>query len=396
MKGFEITPEQCAAIVGALVADELGWRFGRHMDYLTVGSLAPATQFAAGGLRLDAEERAACARRATSFFGQPTEILAPGGDASALTDVAAWAEALHAATRRRLVEFAFTPAGRDSAREACRHAADAIFGEAAQASKLLYGRRRLISLVAPHSLMGFVLTILAPNLQRIPMLDARGVAPDDLNAELAFGDAVVATPSLWRYLLRQGVAAPDNAMGLFFGEAMEPELTIELRKAGFVAQRELYGSTETGLIGWRDTVGAPFMLFDHLARDGDALSRRLPAGAAEAVAPMDVLEWEGERQFRLAGRRDGAVQVGAVNVFPLRIADAIGGHRHVAGCRIRVGRHEGGFNRLIAHIVLADARTPSETVARSIDSWCRAHLGPHERPRIYHFEDGLDALEALD
>ncbi len=382
MKGFEIKVDQVAAVVGALVADELSWRFRRHLDYLTMASLSPTTELGIGGLRLDGAERTACARRAASFFGQPPESLREA-DAETLAD---WAGAVHAAARARLVAFSFTPAGRDSEKESVRHAADVVYADAAQASKLLYGRRRLISLVAPHSFMGFVLTILAPNVQQIPMVDARGVPPDALNEMLTFGDAVVATPSLWRFLLREKVKASDNAMELYFGEAMEPAQAIDLRKAGFAAQREIYGSTETGLIGWRDSPGAPFMLFDRLTREDEELGRRAPNGETARVTPMDVLEWQNERTFRLGARRDGAVQVGAVNVFPERIAATICEHSEVAECRVDVARHEGGYNRLVARIALKAGRAPTERTARSIDQWCRAQLRPQERPRIYHFE----------
>ncbi|HPE32290.1 MAG TPA: hypothetical protein PLV61_13955, partial [Parvularculaceae bacterium] len=97
-----------------------------------------------------------------------------------------------------------------------------------------------------------------------------------------------------------------------------------------------------------------------------------------------------ERSFKLAGRRDGAVQIGAVNVFPSRIAATIRGHRAVEDCKIRVARHAGGVARLVARIKLNPEIAPSELTARDIDSWCRTHLRPQERPRIYNFEASLE------
>ena len=387
MKAFEISPEQIGAIVGALVADELSWRFRRHMDFLTLESLSPSTRLKTGGLRLDAAEYEACARRAAGFFDAEAGLLLDG-KADTLAD---WSAALAGAIGRRLARFRFTPAGRDSESESCVHDADAIFAEAAAASNLLHGRRRLISFVAPHGAMGFVLTVLTPNLQQIPTVDARGAPPEELKKLLQFGDVVVATPSLWRFLIGEGLVAPDNSMALYFGEEMPPDLAAEMRQAGFGAQREIYGSTETGLLGWRDFPGEPFLLFDFAARENDRLMRRTPDGGTRAIEAMDALRWDGARTFHLAGRRDGAVQIGGVNVFPARIAAAIEAHDKVRACAIRVGRHEGGFQRLIAHIVLSDGRAPSETIARNIDRYCRAKLHPYERPRVYRFEADLDA-----
>jgi acyl-coenzyme A synthetase/AMP-(fatty) acid ligase len=108
---------------------------------------------------------------------------------------------------------------------------------------------------------------------------------------------------------------------------------------------------------------------------------------------MDALEWTSDISFRLGPRRDGAVQIGAVNVFPERVAAVICQHRAVEDCRVRVARHAGGVNRLIARIALKPEAAPTEQMARDIDLWCRTHLRPHERPRIYNFEASLEGGE---
>lgn len=385
MKAFQITPTQISKVIAGLVADELSWRFKRHTDFLTMSAWSGETLLGADGLALGEDERRACAGRIAHCFGVDSARFETDGAAT----IADWAAIAGAAIEQSLSAFHFTPAGCGDD-EACRHPAAEIFKDAAAAANLLYGRRRLISLIAPHSLLGFVITVLTPNLQLIPSLDARGMAPEELAQTLAFGDVVVATPTLWRYLVSEGLKAPDNAMGVLFGETMTPELASDMRKAGFGALRELYGSTENGLIAWRDSPNESFVLFDHWRRDGERLVRMLPDGGERGAAPMDVLEWTNERNFRLAGRRDGAVQIGAVNVFPERIAATIRGHRAVEDCRIRVARHAGGVNRLIARIKLNPEVAPSERTAREIDAWCRTHLRPNERPRIYNFEASLD------
>lgn len=386
MKAFEISAEQIARIIGGLVADELSWRFKRHTDFLTLASWTAETPLGAGGLTLSPEEKAQCARRCARFFGVGEALLA---DAPAAT-IADWAQAIEKAIRRSLTAFTFAAAGRDSETEATTHPADEIFNDAAAAANLLYGRRRLISLIAPHGLLSFAVTVLTPNLQHIPSIDARGMTPDALAGALAFGDVVVATPSLWRYMISEGVSAPDNAMGVCFGEAMTPELAADLRKAGFGALRELYGSTESGLIAWRDSPSEPFVLFDHWRRKDAGLVRISPSGAARDIAPMDALDWVSDFSFRLGARRDGAVQIGAVNVFPDRIAEIICAHPAVGACKVRVARHAGGVIRLIAHIELKQGNAPTEQTARGIDAWCRSELRPQERPRIYNFEASLE------
>ena len=382
MKAFEIAPKDTAAIVGALVADELSWRFRQHMDSLTVASLSPETVIGDGGLALSGPQRTACVARIAGFFGlTDATCLNPGAD-----KIGDWAQIIAIRMREESRGFRFTAAGRDSATQSTRHRADEIFAEAAAVSNLIYGRRRLISLVGPHSLLGFVLTVLAPTLQQIERIDGRGTTPEQLADMLSFGDVVVATPSLWRYLMQEGARAPDNVMGIYFGEPMDVDLSVQMRQSGFGAQREIYGSTETGIIGWRDSPSESFRLFEFIQKTTEGMSRKTPVGDLRKLELIDRIDWRNDRSFLLAGRADGAVQIGAVNVFPEKIAATMTEHQHVETCEISVGRHEGGFDRLIAYIHLPHGIEPSHKIARSLDRYCRERLNPHERPRIYKFE----------
>lgn len=387
MKAFALSADQIALIAAGLAADELSSRFKRHVDFLTAASWAGDTPLGAGGMGIvTGAERSACARRIEAFFDAPPGVL-QSTRGEKLSD---WAISIAESVERRLETFSFTAAGRDSVTESSTHAAADVFADAAAAANLLYGRRRVVSLVSPHSLMGFVATALVANLQGAPYIDARLLAPEALAETLSFGDVLVATPTLWRYVVREGLTAPDNAVAVSFGEAMAPDLAADIRKCGFGALRELYGSTETGVVAWRDSPSEPFNLFDHWARVDGALTRRGSEGGGRPVEAMDVFEWAGERAFRLGGRRDGAVQIGAVNVFPDRVAAAIGAHRLVRACRVDVMRQRGGVVRLVAQIELKPGLSPGDSLAREIDAWCRAQLRPHERPRIYNYVDALE------
>lgn len=382
MKPFSISEEQIARIVGAAAADELSRRFNRHVDFLTAASWVRGASLDAGGMALSGEERIACARRAASLFGLSSDYLV-GAPAEKLDD---WARLLQKGIDGRLTTFSFKPAARNGDDAAFDHNADEIYQDAAAAANILYGRRRLLSFVAPHSLLGLELSVLTPNLLGVESVDARGMTPESLSNNLLFGDVLVATPTLWRYMMQEKLAAPDNTMAVSFGEPMSQELAVEMRNSGFGVLRELYGSTETGLIAWRDSPAEPFVLFDHWRRSGDNLMRSRPDGSSVLVEPMDCLNWAGERGFTLGGRRDGAVQIGAVNVFPDAIAAALQDHPQIESCEIAVGRRGDGASRLIAHIVLHSTVLPNEKTARSIDAWCRANLRQQERPQIYNFE----------
>lgn len=382
MKAFSLTDTQIARVIGAAAADELSRRFNRHVDFLTTASWTGDTVLGRGGVALDEVEKDACARRAASLFGLDEAYLL----ARPAETIADWAASLVGALKESQTSFCFKPAARSGEDIAYPHGADEIYQDAAAAANILYGRRRLLSFVAPHSLLGFELSIATPNLLGIETVDARRMTPETLSNSLLFGDVLVATPTLWRYMMQEKVKAPDNTLAVSFGEPMTPALAVEMRKSGFGVLRELYGSTETGLIAWRDTPGEAFVLFDHWRKDGDNLARRMPDGSLKPVEAMDSLSWSGEREFILQGRRDGAVQIGAVNVFPNAVAAALRQHPLVKECRISVGKRGDGAARLIAHIVLSDKAQPNERTARDIDAWCRSTLRQQERPRIYNFE----------
>lgn len=243
-------------------------------------------------------------------------------------------------------------------------------------------------MVPPHSLLALISVVIAPNLQCIDVLDARTKTPDELSELLTFGDLVVATPTLWRYLAATLPEIPGNVVGLSFGESFTMDLAQKLRQRGIGAIRELYGSTETGVVGWRDSQSEPFVLLDHWDRDGEAIVRRRSNGRTTRLIPMDEIEWDSERSFRLGPRRDGAVQIGAVNVFPSQISEMIESSPGVVKCEVRLSRRPGALDRLIANVHLAEGIEIDQDLAWQIDEWCRERLRPAERPRIYHFYPG--------
>ncbi|MEO1658599.1 MAG: hypothetical protein AAFR65_12855 [Pseudomonadota bacterium] len=380
MKSFTFTEDKITQVLGSLIADELARRHVRYIETLVHSGWSAETKLGAGGVEATPEQQADCAARAAEFFGLEKTLLTTAPDDT----IGDWAARLAELVRNELVSFTFYPATQ-SGEASSRHAADDIFQDGAAVASLLAGRRRTISMVPTHSLLGLISVLIAPSLQRVESLDARRLTPDELSDKLTFGDLVVATPTLWRYLATTLPEIPGNVVALSFGEALTMDLAQKLRQRGLGAIRELYGSTETGVVGWRDSQSEPFVLFDHWERDGDAIIRQRPDGRSLWLIPMDEVEWDGKRAFRLAGRRDGAVQIGAINVFPAQIGDVIAEHPGVVGCDVRLSRRSGALDRLIADITVAPGLEPDEDMAWAIDEWCRSKLRPAERPRIYRF-----------
>ncbi|MEL6366292.1 MAG: hypothetical protein AAFR11_15770 [Pseudomonadota bacterium] len=391
MIGFQLSRDQVARVAIGVTADEMGRAFGRHVDFITLAAWGASTALGATGLRLTQDQRKACAERVASAFDVPGDTLAVD-DAVRFGD---WADAVCRGLADRMETLRFTTTGREGETRTIEHRADAVFQDARAAANLFHGRRRIVSLVAPHNLVAFAVTILAPNLQGLPTYDARSLPPEELESALAFGDLLVATPTLWRYLASHIPRLPDNVMGVSFAEKLTPQLAADLRAIGLGAMREIYGAAEMGLIGWRDGPTGAFTLFDHWERDADHILIRItPPGERLPTPVVDSFDWAGPRSFTLAGRKDGAIQVGAVNIYPERVAEALRAHPSVEDAFVRAPDLDDGAPRLTAHILLKDRRAPDEAAARAIDAWCAKRLGPQERPRIYRYEPDAASMNA--
>ncbi len=385
MTAFTFTHDQLVAITACITADELARQFNHYTDSLTRASWHGATKIGIGGLGLTDEQMTFCLERLYAFFGKEEENFRATPDDS----FGDWVDRLMPFLAEGIRQFSFLPAV-DIKGSAIIHPADELVQDTRAVANLVQGRRRVISMVAPHSLFGFVTSVLAPNLLDIEAIDGRALFAKDFENRLAPGDLVVATPTLWRFLLKSLPGFPTNIVGLSFGEPMPGALYSTLRENGLAAMREFYGSTETGILAWRENPSDGFALFDFWLRDDDGVIRVRPDGKKISVQPMDKLIWGNGRSFTLGGRRDGAVQIGAVNVFPKAIAKKIAAHPDIKNCEVSVSKRGASLDRLIAKIILEDGLLPDQTIAWKVDAWCRKKLRPPERPRIYTFIDSLE------
>ncbi|MEM8988390.1 MAG: hypothetical protein AAGC95_16865 [Pseudomonadota bacterium] len=388
MKGFHIAVAHLERVIADITAAVLSSQFKRHIASRDRARWTGQTAFGAPGLALSETERIAVGARCAAFFGCEDRFVLEENDT-----IAAAAQRVSELISKNFVSLQFATMSGDGTVKVCAYPADQLYQDAVALSGVLQGRRRIVSMVSAHNIVGFAATVVMAELQGLETVDGRGLSAGALSAELAFGDLLIATPTVWRYLSKTLERTPDNVMGASFGETMRADLAADLREIGLGALREIYGVTEMGLVAWRDGPPEAFRPFAHWRQgEDDAHFIRLrPDGGFTPIEVMDAVVWEGDA-FHLHGRRDGAVQVGGVNVYPKRIGEIIEMHPLVDVCRVRLGRQREGAVRLIAHMVLSPSAAPSDSVMRDIDKWCRLHLRPPERPRIFNFEPGLASL----
>jgi 4-coumarate--CoA ligase (photoactive yellow protein activation family) len=188
----------------------------------------------------------------------------------------------------------------------------------------------------------------------------------------------------WALLARHASALPAGVVGTT-STAPCPDATAQaLATLGLQRLVQVYGSSETAGIAWRDAPAAAYELMAHWTRPDDRdheLLRLSGHTVPRTFALQDALNWHGPRHFKVAGRLDQAVQVGGINVFPSRVRDVLLQHPEVADAAVRLmAVHDS--TRLKAFVVTKpDADTADLT--RRLDTWLAPRLSAAERPRAF-------------
>jgi long-chain acyl-CoA synthetase len=274
----------------------------------------------------------------------------------------------------------FRTSGSTGAPRSIRHPSKTLAREVRDLAGIFSDRRRVVVFPPVHHIYGFLAGVLLPDALGVEVLEGWRMGIGSLAAALRPGDLVAGFPAIWEYLAASLPAWPAGVAGVSSTGPLRPETAERLRRAGLAGMVEIYGSTETAGIGWRAAPDDPFRLFDDWRRAGEgALVRQRSDGTREEpVCVPDRLDWISDRTFRPAGRRDGAVQVGGVNVWPERVAAALRIHPGIRDCAVRPFETEAG-TRLKA-LVVPDRSIDSERLRNDLEIWVREHLSAPERP----------------
>lgn len=284
--------------------------------------------------------------------------------------------------------LAFRTSGSTGEARVVIHGLTVLQEEISTLASIFANRRRIVAMVPSHHLYGFLFTILLPARLAIPVEDARSCTPAALASITAPGDLVVAFPTVLAAAAGAGVTWPGGVQAVSSG-APCPAATIDaLRAQGLLDCVDVYGATETAGIGWRTDPRQPFRLMPHLQRSGpDHIARR----TANEIVPFELpdhVEWHGGDHLSIVSRRDRAVQVAGVNVFPDRVRDVLLSHPHVAAAAVRLMRPSEGED-LKAFVVPTSGAASAADLRRELASFLSARLTAPERPRAIDFGDTL-------
>ncbi len=313
-----------------------------------------------------------------------------------------WIDTCAESLRRFDAALTFRTSGSTGTPKPCRHMLAALQHEVEALAELppLRGTvGRVLAAVPSHHIYGFLFTQLLPlRLGAAETIDIRGLTAPSLRHQLREGDFVIGHPAFWRLFAQhgQGAPLPLGVRGVSSTAPCPDVLAQALVDQGLESLLQVYGSSETAGIGWRDGADSPFALLPHWQRAyaeasaaPEILLRSGPGGPFAPVVLQDHLNWRDPKHFTVAGRTDTAVQVGGVNVFPSQVRLCLCDHPAVADAAVRLmAPHEG--DRLKAFVVLHPrADTDRQALCAELDAWLRTRLAAPARPRAIEFGPAL-------
>lgn len=291
-----------------------------------------------------------------------------------------WPEAL-AADRRLAVVYT---SGSTGDHQPCAKTAGQLLGEAQAlaATFALTAAEVALATVPPYHLYGLLFGVLAPlaagaAFSRETPLHAETVAAA---ARRVGATVLVSTPAHLRGLtvLQPGDLPPLSRV--FSSGAPLPRATaVELLERLDLAVTEVYGSSETGGIGWRrhergltdmspETAWTPLPGVAVEAASDGRLLLRSPFAPPDAPSPYpceDRVELDAQGGFHLRGRLDGVVKIAGKRVAVAEVEQRLLALAAVADAAVVAVETPGARgHELVAAVVARDpAREPGELVA---------------------------------
>jgi len=375
------------AVLSHLIGSELASQRGASSADL-VSKATAGNSLRDGPLAVDSIEQLALARVVNEFF----DLEASGLDEWLLRKDAVedWVALIREGLADGTTHIGFRSGGTTGEPRLNRLPLAHLESEVSLLASAFSDRCRIVGVAPPHHIYGFIWGPLLADVLQVPYCHGDTAQQFALDPEP--GDLVVAYPEWWRYRSGRHTEFNTDVAGVTSTAPCPPEVIRALQNQKLDSMTEVYGSSETGGIGWRSDPDSPFTLLEHWERaaDGNTRSLFLRPLAATVAAP-DELHWYDQRTLVPTGRQDGAVQVAGTNVDPASIGRMLADHPGVVECSIRPFDTGSGI-RLKAFVVPAEG-ADRETLEETLRQWVNANLATPERPVRFDFGTALPRNE---
>lgn len=333
-----------------------------------------------GGLGIDSLARLSVIARLGRLF----DLAKTGIDDYLLVEdsLNRWVDLIlyHQSICRAQPAYTFQTSGSTGAQKSVTHELSGLTSEvdAFLRDVALGDRRRVVSLVPPHHIFGFIFSVLLPERTGIKVLDLSQFGPSAASRYSNAGDMIVGTAFHWSRLVELGARFPGDILGVTSGGRSNPSLWTDTNDLGISRLIDVYGSTETGGVGWRDKPHESFRLLSNFVCE----KGQIKDTQGVKIDLQDTLSWNDEGMFQVSHRTDRCVKIGGMNISLGFVRDVILSSELFADIFLRVSN-----NRIKAFAIVSPNVTDIETVhARAID-FCNRNLQAPARPIQFTFGD---------
>ncbi len=241
-----------------------------------------------------------------------------------------------------------------------------------------------------------------------------------------------APPTMYRFMIKEDLSKYDLSSiehATIAGEALNPEVFYQFRKATGISLMEGFGQTETtltvaNLVGMRPKVGSmgkpvPCYDVDIVDHNGNSVGQgetgeivvrlkdgQRPVGLTlgyynneKGVAEIDLSDgmyhtgdtaWRDEDgYFWYVGRVDDLIKSSGYRIGPFEIESVIMELPYVLECGVSAAPDEIRGQVVKASIVLTKGTEPSELLKKEIQEYVKHKTAPYKYPRIVVFRDEL-------
>ena len=240
----------------------------------------------------------------------------------------------------------FFTSGSQSKPKAVMHSLDSLLAEAAVWQKHLSIPDTVLVAIPQHHIYGFIWSVLMPKLWGATVIDIRSRL---LNQLPDIGTALlVAVPAQVPVFNTVEMTQRDKMSIVLSAAPYEFEGLKHLKNMGFDQVWHIYGSTETGGMGFRNQQTPLYQLRD------DLVYRSQQLWAGETQLPLqDKLVFNDDRQFSVGGRLDGQIQINGYNVDTQCLLDGLKKMELVVDAAVRVTTDETTHQKRIKAFIVA-------------------------------------------
>lgn len=341
-----------------------------------------------GSLALDSLEFMALATTVASFFG----FFDAGREDTLLRDrtLDGWVDRVAAQLQQAQVAavehaITFATSGTTGVPQRVRHPAAWLAQEVDAWRTHLATRKRVVVACPVHHIYGFIWGVLLPQMMHLPVLDLDIAALNP--SALQPGDLLVTVPPVWTYLANSRFPFAPEVWGISSTSPLPDATALGLTANGLARLMQIYGSTETAGVAWRDAPDAAYQLLPFWRKtelEGQ-FARHCVDGEHRLFAWPDLLNWQSDTRFSVARRHDGAVQIGGHNVSTTWVQARIVDTENVAECAVRTFV-AGTEPRIKVFIVLT---RDSEQARHDVVFAVRQNLPQHAQPKHFAFGASL-------